>query len=210
MVQILVRSLRRTLARVRNGVERLLHPRRHRVAREAVQARAPVRHVVFLCLGNICRSPYAEARLREQLALVGLADHVRTESAGLLGPGRPAPAAAREVARERGLDLQAHRSKALDRSHLQGADLIVVMTNDQRRRLRGRYRRRDAIHLGDLDPGPISRRDIRDPVEQPPEVFRRVYDRIDRAVEVLAAELIRQASIPSGWPTGPPGSTGAG
>lgn len=198
------------LAKIRNEVERLLHPRRHRLARKAVQERAPVRHVVFLCLGNICRSPYAEVRLRERLTEMGLDEHVRADSAGFLGPGRRSPAAAREVARERGLDLDDHHSRVLDRSHLREADLIIVMTNVQRRDLRGRYGRRDALHLGDLDPGPIPRRDILDPVERPPEVFQWVYERIDRAVEVLADELLRQASLLVRGSAEPPDSTGVG
>jgi protein-tyrosine-phosphatase len=171
-------------------MERRLHPRRHRRALEAVASREAVREVVFICLGNICRSPYAELRLRRHLEEAGLDERIAVRSAGFIGPGRPSPDTARLVAEERGLSLDEHRARVLGREHLRGGDLILVMTNRQQRDLRWRYGRPDTLHLGDLDPGPIPRRDILDPIEKPAEVFREVYARIDRAVGALAEELI--------------------
>ena len=192
-----MRPARRVAAWLRNGLERRLHRRRHRRALEAVQDKTSIRNVVFLCLGNICRSPYAEARLRRHLEVAGLADAMRVQSAGFVQPGRPSPPTARQVALERGLDLEEHRAEVLSGEHLRGSDLILVMTNRQQRDLRGRYGRPDTLHLGDLDPGPIPRRDILDPIEKPAPVFREVYERIDRAVETLAATLVRRRREPS-------------
>jgi protein-tyrosine-phosphatase len=66
---------------------------------------------------------------------------------------------------------------------------MVVMDPQQRRHL---IAMRPALSdrvvlLGDLDPEPITRRAVPDPVEQPSEVFRSCYDRIERCVRVFAA-----------------------
>lgn len=182
--------MRRLAAALRNRLEARLHPRRHRRALRTVVGRDAVREVLFVCLGNICRSPYAEVRLRQHLEEAGLDGRITVRSAGFIGPGRPSPETARMVATERGLDLEAHRARVLSRDHLRKSDLIFVMTNRQQRDLGWRYGRPDTLHLGDLDPGPIPRRDILDPIEKPPEVFREVYARIDRAVATLARELV--------------------
>jgi hypothetical protein len=64
------------------------------------------------------------------------------------------------------------------------------VTVSHARRLRRQFRRRAGVLLlGDLDPGPIRTRAIRDPVEQPVQVFREVYARIDRCLEELVRAL---------------------
>jgi protein-tyrosine phosphatase len=139
--------------------------------------------VLFVCHGNICRSPYAAAAARRLLPPT-----VRVGSAGFVGPDRPSPPEAVAVAGERGIDLAPHRSQVIQMEHLREVDLVVVMDALQRHRLvnsrpelRGRV-----VLLGDLDPRPVTRRTIPDPVEQPAEVFRACYDRIDRCVGALA------------------------
>jgi len=66
--------------------------------------------VVFICYGNICRSPYAAARLRHMLATSGVTG-VEVDSAGFVAPGRPADRQAAAIARERGTELGAHWSR---------------------------------------------------------------------------------------------------
>lgn len=175
--------------------DRLLHPlRRRRVERALRRAGRPDK-VLFVCLGNICRSPYAEKALERALSDSTVATEVL--SAGFIGPDRRSPAAARQVAEERGLDLTEHLSRPLSDELLEASDLIFVMDRVQQRALTRRTDRDDVFVLGDLDPVWAGRRTIRDPVEQPPEVFEEVYGRIDRCVERLATLLNRRAD-PSG------------
>jgi protein-tyrosine-phosphatase len=92
------------------------------------------------------------------------------------------------VAAARGFDLAGHRSQLLASPEVYAADLILVMDTRQRwavRMLFGRTRH-DVLLLGDLDPEPIETREIRDPVEQPKEVFELSYSRIERCVGELA------------------------
>jgi protein-tyrosine-phosphatase len=189
LMAALSRPPRRLAAVLRDGVERRLHPRRHRRARAAVVAAGPVGEVLFVCLGNICRSPYAEQRLRRALEEAGLGDRVRVRSTGFFPPGRSAPDSAVAVARERGVDLSVHRSEVISNPVLREADLVLVMTSRQLRDLRWNYGRPDTLHLGDLEAPPVPRRDLPDPYGKPEEAFREVYSRIDRASRLLAAVL---------------------
>lgn len=180
-------SLLRAVARgIRYAPDRALHPRRRRRALAAPNALRGGT-VLFVCHGNICRSPYAEHALRRDLDAAGRAGGWRVASAGFVLPGRPSPREALAVAARRGLDLDAHRSRLLTDEIVRESDLVYVMSDAQRRSLldlHGGDPARVWI-LGDLDPEPIARRTIRDPNEQPEEVFEQVYDRIDRCLRAF-------------------------
>ncbi|MFW6198539.1 MAG: low molecular weight phosphatase family protein, partial [Acidobacteriota bacterium] len=99
--------------------DRLLHPlRRRRVERFLRRLERP-ETVLFVCLGNICRSPYAEKALER--ALSDSTDVTEVVSAGFIGPDRRSPEAARQVAEGRGLDLSGHVSRSLSDDMLAGA-----------------------------------------------------------------------------------------
>ena len=85
--------------------------------------------VLFLCTGNMCRSPIAEAFLRQKLDAAGITD-VRVHSAGLLDSGRSAPDENIAVMAERGIDISEHRSRQLTDTMLAGADLVIGMARE--------------------------------------------------------------------------------
>ena len=83
--------------------------------------------LLFVCTGNTCRSPMAEAIARREIDDRGWR-HVEVASAGVSAyPGSPASQEAVEVARERGLDLANHRSRPLSAEEVEAADVILVM-----------------------------------------------------------------------------------
>ena len=173
----------RKLARwVKHLPARRLHARRREAATATLAALPPSASVLFICHGNICRSPYAELKMR---ALVGArgAD-IPTTSAGFIEGGRSSPDDAQTAGAERGVDLSTHRSRPLTQALVDAHDVLVVMEPGQRSLLFGRFpvRGSPVIILGDLDPEPIRHRMIRDPVELPLDVYRDVYDRIDRCL----------------------------
>lgn len=99
-------------------------------------ARAGQVDVLFVCSGNTCRSPLAAAFFRKALEGRPGMGAVEVASAGLSAlDGEPASRQAREVAREWGLDLEAHRSRRASRELLAGARLILTMTADHKRRV---------------------------------------------------------------------------
>ncbi|MDX1576835.1 MAG: hypothetical protein R3266_00050 [Gemmatimonadota bacterium] len=175
----------RALARSFRAVAtRSLHPVRRAAARRRLRSLERIDSLLFLCHGNICRSPYAEVACRRRVG-----DHVTVRSAGFLEEDRRPPEEALRAAGERGIDLSDHRSRRLDRELLATSGLVVVMDPEQDRMLCRRYRRSADLVLGDLDPRSAECRAIRDPIFQPIEVFDDVYDRIDRCVGGLARAL---------------------
>jgi protein-tyrosine-phosphatase len=84
-------------------------------------------HLLFVCTGNTCRSPMAEAIARAMATERGLTD-VAVSSAGTSAwDGAPASDPAVLVAMEHGMDLTGHRSRVLSREIVEGADLILTM-----------------------------------------------------------------------------------
>ena len=174
----------------RHTPDRLLHPWRRRALLRRLRSRGGAASVLFVCHGNICRSPYAATAMLLHLPKP-FRGVIATDSAGFIGPDRPSPPEAIEVAATRGVDLARHRSKMLTSAIVAKADLICVMDQRQRRAVCIQYGRssQGVILLGDLDPLPIETRAIQDPNEQPAAVFRSTYDRIDRCVECLARTI---------------------
>jgi protein-tyrosine phosphatase len=177
-------ALRRALRSVRYTPERFWHPIRRRKVVDRLRRRPRPRRVLFVCHGNICRSPYAAYAFARRRNGKPAIDAI---SGGFIGPDRPCPPAAFEVAGARGIDLSSHRSALVNRDAIRSADLIVVMDTAQRMRIEIEHGvpRERIVLLGDLDPLPIDRRTIHDPVEQPARIFAATYDRIDRCVREL-------------------------
>jgi protein-tyrosine phosphatase len=153
--------------------------------------------VLFICHGNICRSPYAAAALRRASTRNGI-ELIQVDSAGFIGPGRRSPSNAREVARERGIDLDTHVSKVVSPGVVAASDLIVVMDVRQCRAIKQRFEppQGSVLLLGDLDPEPIQRRTILDPINQSEAFFESVYTRVDRCVAALAEALATDTKAP--------------
>lgn len=82
--------------------------------------------VLFICTGNICRSPMGEFMLNEAASLRGLP--IVARSAGLAAPDQPPPPHTLSVLADRGIDASAHRSRKLLADMVGSADLVLAMT----------------------------------------------------------------------------------
>lgn len=114
-------------------------------------------------------------------------------SAGLLESGRPSPGLAVAVGRERGIELDGHRSARLSDEWIEWAELVLVMNRSQASEIEERCRALSVSPLvewlGDFDPGPLVRRALRDPFDQDRDVFEAVYARIDACCGSIAGVL---------------------
>ncbi len=178
--------MRSALSRLKRIGERTIHPWRRKRALGRMRERGMPDEVLVVCVGNICRSPFAEGRLNVHLADRGI-DGVRVRSADLLGVGVPSPKHAVAAARARGVDLREHRSVPVNGERLGRDELVLVMDPRQSRSIRrlSGVPRRQVVILGDLDPAPIELQAIPDPLHHPLEIFESCYDRLDRCVEQM-------------------------
>lgn len=85
--------------------------------------------VMFVCMGNICRSPSAEAVFHYMVQTSGLKEYVFVASSGTHGyhVGEPADARSHQAALDRGIDMSAHRAQHFKREHFEEYDYILVM-----------------------------------------------------------------------------------
>jgi len=172
--------------------DRLLHPSRRRAALRALRERARPRSIIFVCYGNIYRSPYAAVLFQSRIPAADQGSYTVT-SAGFVGPDRPSPEVAVARAVRDGIDLTPHRSSLLTPARVAEADLILVMDRQQQGWICERYGkpRQDVVILGDLDPHPVSSRTIVDPWKNDPGVLDASYARILRCVDALVDALPR-------------------
>ena len=136
-----------------------------------------IRHILIVCVGNICRSPMAEALLRN--ALRGK-EEFSVESAGLSAlVDEPASEHAVALMSERGIDISSHRARQLQPELVNKADLILVMESGHKK----------AIETADVTVrgkvfrlGETSDRDIVDPYRRSRAVFEDVLEDIDEGI----------------------------
>ena len=162
---------------------------RRRQKRELRRRIAADPRILFVCRGNICRSPFAEAYAGMRFAASG-SRAIELRSAGSYPvEGRSSPEEAVLVSRDFGIDLDPHRSRALSRDLVQWAGAILCMDErDQRELLAYPEARGKVFYLGVFDSknGSVS---IADPWSGTTEQFRTCYRAIVASVDGLTETL---------------------
>lgn len=142
-----------------------------------------MKRILVLCIGNICRSPLAQAALARELP------GREVWSAGLQAlVGQQADPSSQAIAREQGLDLSNHRAQQLAPWMCQSADVVFVMESAHLPMLEAQVPtvRGKAYRLGHF-----GNFDIADPYRQPREAFDASWAGITRGVADWATRLHR-------------------
>ena len=153
--------------------------------------------ILFVCMGNICRSPSAEGVFRALLVQRAPQLSVELDSAGThdYHVGEPPDARSIAAALRRGIDLSALRARTVRTSDFDEFDLILAMDEQNLRELRRRApaHRHERIRLM-MEFGPdASLRAVPDPYYGGPPGFEQVLDLLEEAAEGLLRELQSQA-----------------
>ena len=154
--------------------------------------------VLFVCMGNICRSPLAEGVFRDLVERAKLSDRIEIDSAGIGNwhAGELADPRTRAVAKRRGLELTS-RARQVVFDDLDRFDLVIAMDEEN---LRGLKRLRAASapgaevrRLREFDPE-ADHLDVPDPYEGDSDGFERVHDMVERACAALL-EHVRETRL---------------
>lgn len=158
--------------------------------------------VLFVCSGNICRSPTAEGVLRAMLVRAGLDGDV--DSAGTHGyhAGDPPDQRARVAAAARGYDLSGLRARALEAADLERFDHVWVMDRGHLNHLRRRFGHRPHVRLflEAATPAGVAAREVADPYYGDAEAFEQVLDLIEAGCAAAVAGWSADAVRGSGGP----------
>lgn len=149
--------------------------------------------VLFVCLGNICRSPTAEGVFRAVVEREGLLQHIDIDSAGTHAyhVGEPPDARAQAAAQRRGVDLSGLRGRRATRVDIECFDYILAMDEENYQNLQAispqglEHKIRLFLEFAPQRP----EREVPDPYFGGEGGFERVLDMIEEASEGLLAHL---------------------
>lgn len=155
--------------------------------------------VIFVCMGNICRSPTAEGVFRSHVLSAGLSDLITIDSAGTHAYhiGEKPDRRARETALRRGIDLDSIRARKVYRGDIEVFDYVLAMDKDNLSDLRAMapVELADKIRLFMEYADGFEEQEVPDPYYGGLSGFDRVLDMIEAASAGLLTEICRQ----QGW-----------
>jgi protein-tyrosine-phosphatase len=162
-----------------------------------------IKKVLFVCMGNICRSPMAEGLMVEWV-IKGVGPDISVSSAGIFAtPGNPPEPLAVQVAREAGVDISGHRARVVNNENLSWADIVLVMESGQRGFISMAFPQQSAKVglLGNFNRSQGGGGEIADPYGSSVEVYRACFEEIGEAIDGLI-HLLSSCSAPRVHRTG--------
>ena len=161
--------------------------------RQLTDSEKPQYAVLFVCMGNICRSPTAEGIFRKMVSDAGLEDYIETDSAGTHAyhEGSQPDRRAQAAAKERGYALSDLRSRPVNEDDFVRFDYIIAMDRENLEILREHagddHRKKVRLFL-DFVAGRTGE-EVPDPYYGGSAGFQRVLDLVEEASEALLKTL---------------------
>jgi RpiB/LacA/LacB family sugar-phosphate isomerase len=159
-----------------------------------------MKNILFVCTGNVCRSPMAEGLMRE---LLKNRPDISVSSAGLGAlDGQPVTEASRKVMAELGIDISGHVSQSLRASLIEKSDFIFTMTRQQQDTIIALFpsATEKTFVLCEFENSEVIGCDISDPIGQSIEVYRRTRDQIRAALPSILEFLSQSEAAASAEP----------
>ena len=155
----------------------------------------PIR-VLFVCMGNICRSPTAEGVFTHLVKARNLAHRIEIDSAGTGAwhAGEAPDQRAQAMAKRRGIDISQQRARAVNAKDFNYFDYICAMDLDNLRHLTHACPMdlRDRLHLFCDFATEYKGQDVPDPYYGGKKGFERVFTMVERAAEALLDEIVKR------------------
>jgi protein-tyrosine phosphatase len=156
-------------------------------------------HILFVCMGNICRSPTAEGVFRAKIAQAGLQEKVKIDSAGTHNyhPGSPPDERSQEHALARGYDLSRLRARQISEADYEKFDLILAMDWDNLALLQAdcppEHAHKLQLFMSYADPGLALGEVVPDPYHSGEASFEQVLDLAESASAGLINKIQRMS-----------------
>ena len=155
--------------------------------------------VLFVCLGNICRSPTAEGVFRKYVMEAGLSESILIDSAGTHAYhiGEPPDRRAQETAARRGVDISSLRGRRASEADLDAFDYVLAMDRENLHNLlaisQDHHRERIKLFLEFAEE--LEEKEVPDPYYGGPRGFDQGMDMIEEAAAGLLADIRQKHGI---------------
>lgn len=148
------------------------------------------KNILFVCTGNTCRSPMAEAILKKMIKekSPGLCDGIKVSSAGTAAiNGAPPTYEAYDVMKRRGIDIESHNARLVNKEIINKADIVFAMTQRHYDELISRFpESKDKIFIlkeyAGIEEG---EKNVADPIGEPEEVYEKCARIIEESLEKI-------------------------